>query len=238
MMLPIDQINVPIYSVAVPALSRLADSDERYRIGYLRMLEKIAILTMPPVALMIATSDWIVQIVLGPQWSEASRIFILLGITGLFQPIANTTGWLFMSQGRGDRLLRWGMISGPLTMGSIIIGMPWGAVGVAAAYTVVRVLLTDPLLYWFVGRVGPVRTIDFYRTIGPFAFASFWVILLLVAFRSWSRVSNPIVGVSICFLLTIIITALALYVLPSGRRALKDIKTSLFLLRKPERSLI
>jgi O-antigen/teichoic acid export membrane protein len=238
MMLPIDQINVPIYSVAVPALSRLADADEKYRQVYLRMLEKIAILTMPPVALMIATSDWIVQIVLGPQWSEASRIFVLLGITGLFQPIANTTGWLFMSQGRGDRLLRWGLISGPLTMASIILGMPWGAVGVAAAYAAVRVLVTDPLLYWFVGRAGPVRTIDFYRTMAPFAFASFCVVLVLLGFRNWSRISNPLIGVSICFLLTIFVTVLALYILPAGRRALKDLRTSLLLLRKPEKSLI
>jgi len=38
--------------------------------------------------------------VLGPQWSATSRIFLVLGFTGLFQPIANTTGWLFLTQGR------------------------------------------------------------------------------------------------------------------------------------------
>src|SRR5205823_9595149 len=42
MTLPIDQINGPITTVAVPALSRLADSPERYRQAYLRIIEKIA----------------------------------------------------------------------------------------------------------------------------------------------------------------------------------------------------
>ena len=144
MTLPIDQVNEPVTSVAIPALSRIKDDDQRYRHAYLRMLEKIAMFTMPAIAFMMATSDWIVQIVLGPQWSATSRIFLLLGITGLFQPIANTTGWLFLTQGRSRHMFQWGLISGPLTMGSILVGLPWGAVGVATSYAFTRVLLTDP----------------------------------------------------------------------------------------------
>src|SRR6266542_1676533 len=59
LLLPLDQIVGPIDGVAVTALSRLADTEERYRQAYLRMLEKLAMITMPAMALMIATSDWI-----------------------------------------------------------------------------------------------------------------------------------------------------------------------------------
>src|SRR6185369_8038670 len=170
--LPIDQINEPITSVAVPSLSRLTDSTESYRRAYLRMLEKIALLTMPCVVLMIVTADWIVRIVLGSQWVGAIQIFVLLGVSGIFQPVANTTGWLLISQGRTNHLLQWGLISGPIIMASIVIGLPWGAVGVAASFAFTRVLIVDPLLYWFVGRSGPVRTIDFYKTMAPFVAAS------------------------------------------------------------------
>jgi O-antigen/teichoic acid export membrane protein len=239
MMLPIDQINMPVGSVAVPALSRLTDTPDRYRLAYLRMLEKVAIVTMPAVALMIGSSDWVVRIVLGPQWSEASRIFVLLGITGLFQPIANTTGWLLLAQGRGDRMLQWGLISGPLTMGSIIVGMPWGAVGVAAAYMAVKLCITDPLLFWFVGRSGPVRTMDFYRTMAPFVFASCCVLLALFGFRQLHAVNNPAIGIAISFLITVVTTSSALLLIPAGRRALQDLKSLLFLLKgRKEESLI
>jgi O-antigen/teichoic acid export membrane protein len=239
MMLPIDQINMPVGSVAVPALSRLTDTPDRYRLAYLRMLEKVAIVTMPAVALMIGSSDWVVRIVLGPQWSEASRIFVLLGITGLFQPIANTTGWLHLAQGRGDRMLQWGLISGPLTMGSIIVGMPWGAVGVAAAYMAVKLCITDPLLFWFVGRSGPVRTMDFYRTMAPFVFASCCVLLALVGFRQLHAVNNPAIGIAISFLITVVTTSSALLLIPARRRALQDLKSLLFLLKgRKEESLI
>jgi O-antigen/teichoic acid export membrane protein len=167
LLLPIDQINEPIASVAVPALSRLSDAPERYRKAYLRILEKLAMLTMPGMALMIATSDWMVTIVLGAQWIEASRIFALLGIAGLVQPVANTTGWLFITQNRTRHMFQWGIIGSLIIVASIVGGLPWGAVGVAASYSVVFVCVVMPLLLWFVGRDGPVRTVDFYRTIAP-----------------------------------------------------------------------
>ncbi len=100
MMLPIDQINEPISSVAIPSLSRLADSEDAYRRAYLRMLEKVALLTMPAIALMIVSADWIVEIVLGPQWRQVGILLVILGIVGLIQPIYAT---IVYSLARGVR---------------------------------------------------------------------------------------------------------------------------------------
>lgn len=228
--LPIEQINEPVTSVAVPSLSRLTDSPESYRRAYLRMLEKIALLTMPCVALMIVTSDWIIQIVLGSQWVGATRIFVLLGITALFQPVANTTGWLLISQGRTDHMLQWGLISGPIIMAAIVAGLPWGAVGVAASYAFTRVCVVDPLLYWFVGRRGPVRTIDFYRTMAPFVLASLSSLLAALAFRRWSGLNSGLGTILMCSIITAVTTFLVLALMPAGRQALYDVKSSSLLL--------
>lgn len=239
MTLPIEQVNEPITSVAIPALSRIKDEAETYRQAYLRMLEKIAMCTMPAIAFMLATSDWIVQVVLGPQWSATSRIFLLLGITGLFQPIANTTGWLFLTQGRSRHMLHWGFISGPLTIASILFGLPWGAVGVAASYAITRVLLTDPLLFWFVGRTGPVRTRDFYRTIAPFTLASLLALAVSCGIRSLAEFHNPIVGLITLFITTGAVTLLCLGVLPAGRTALADIgKTVTLILKQKQQAVL
>jgi PST family polysaccharide transporter len=136
LLLPIDQINSPVTAVAVPTLSRLADEPERYRQAYVRMLEKVCLLTMPGVAFMLVTSDWCVRLLLGAQWADSARIFTLLGIAGLIQPVANTTGWLFVSQGRTHHMLRWGLMAGSATIAAIVAGLPWGAIGVAASYSV------------------------------------------------------------------------------------------------------
>jgi O-antigen/teichoic acid export membrane protein len=229
MLLPLDQINEPITSVAVPSLSRLMDSPDSYRRAYLRMLEKIAMLTMPGVVLMILTSDWIIHVLMGPQWDGAVRIFVILGISALFQPIANTTGWLLISQGRTHHLLKWGLMSGPIIVASFLIGLPWGAVGVAAAYACARVCVVDPLLYWFVGREGPVRTIDFYKTMAPFVAASLFALLAGAGFRRWSPIDSGIWTICICIFITAVTTFLILAIIPAGRAALYDAKNSTLL---------
>src|SRR4029079_2288960 len=87
--LPTDQVHEPVLAVAVPALSRLADSPERYRKAYLRIMEKVLLLVMPAVSLLIVSSDWLISIVLGAQWRDASTILVLLSISRLIQTIHN-----------------------------------------------------------------------------------------------------------------------------------------------------
>ncbi len=233
MTLPIEQINEPITSVAVPSLSRLTDAPEDYRKAYLRMLQKIALLTMPCMAVMIASSDWIIRVVLGPKWSDTTQIFLLLGITGLFQPIANTTGWLFITQGRSRQIFQWGLISGPITIVSIVAGLPWKALGVAAAYVLTQICVTYPLLFWFVGRSGPVRTMDFYRTIAPVALASLSGLGVALALRRLLEIHNPLFGMAACAVVIFATTLIVLGAMPAGRMALRDIKkTALMMLNR------
>lgn len=229
--LPTDQVHEPVMAVAVPALSRLADSPERYRKAYLRIMEKVLMLVMPAVALLIVSSDWLVSIVLGAQWKEAGPILVFMSIAGLFQPVINTAGSVLVTQGRSRHLLYWSLISAPLSILSILAGLPWGATGVAASYSLTRVFITNPLMYWFVGRSGPVRTMDFYRLLAPFTLASTAGILACLAFRHFFNVSSPVLGVAVCFSLVAAANLLVLSATPSGRAALWDIKNSLLLLR-------
>lgn len=224
LLLPINQINAPIASVALPTLSRLVDSPDRYRQAYLRIVEKLLMLTMPIMVFMIATSDWLVQLLLGSQWGETSRIFALLGIAGLIQPLANSTGWLFMSQDRAHDMFKWGFIGGTTAIVSFVAGLPWGAAGVAASYSLVWICVCMPLLFWFVGRTGPVRTIDFYRVLAPFVCTTLGTLLILLGFRKYLEVSNPLIGCAIAFGITVMTFVLILATMPAGRLALQDIK--------------
>lgn len=228
--LPTDQINEPLSSVAIPALSRLADSPERYRQAYLRIMEKIIMVTMPAVILMLATADWLVLIILGPQWGDSARIFVFMGVAGLFQPVASTGGWLLVSQGRVRDMLRWALINAPISVLSIVAGLPWGVVGVAASFSLGRILIAHPLLYWFVGRSGPVRMGDFYRLLAPFTGASVCSLLACIVFRRFVEVPNPFVGFVACGIIVAITTPLFLALMPAGRKALVDIKNSMLLL--------
>jgi PST family polysaccharide transporter len=232
LLLPIDQINQPVASVAVPALSRLTDSPERYRQAYSRILEKVTMLTMPGVAFMIGTCDWIVRIALGPNWSGAARIFALLGISGLIQPACNTIGWLFISQGRTRQMFQWGMIGSGIIIVAIIVGLPWGAVGVATSYSLAIILVTAPLLFWFIGREGHVRTRDIYSAILPASLAAASVLGSLFVFRRTVVIVRPLSAVAIGFVLSSLVTLVALFAFRRGRNALLDFMRTITLLFK------
>jgi len=233
LLMPMQQINAPLVAVAVPALSRLADSPERYRAAFLKILEKIAMITMPGVVFMIATSDWLVLFLLGPQWRAAGRIFMLLGVTAIIQPVTRTALWLFTTQGRARELFKWGVIGGAISIISIVAGLPWGATGVAASYAVTDLCLATPLLFWYVGRRGPVRAVDFYRTIAPAACASIFALAVLVGCRQWLETfSHLATRLSIAFVITIAASVLVLAALPAGRLAMRNFSDTLLLLVK------
>jgi PST family polysaccharide transporter len=229
LLLPIDQINSPIAAVAIPALSRIVDAEERYRQMYLRILANLAIVTMAGTAFMIVTADWLIRIVLGPQWAEASRIFVPLGIIGLLQPVANTTGWLLITQGRTHHMFQIGLVGGGLTIVSFLVGLPWGAVGVAVSYAVTSTCLI-PVLLWWVTRTGPVRASDIYSTMLPALVASLCGLVLVAIFRALTGPTSPLAGLTIAFFMFSLTVLTVLVVTPSTRRALRDFKPLLLLL--------
>jgi PST family polysaccharide transporter len=203
------------------------DSPDQYKRIYLHMIEKVCLLSMPLIIFTICSADWIILFFLGPQWSEASRIFIWLGIIAIVQPISNTTGWLFVTQNRTKEQLKWGLIGGALTTLSFLIGLPWGATGVAAAYAISGLLIRTPLLFWFVGKAGPVRTKDIYYTLSPFFLTSLGTIAVLIFIRTHLSFSEAWVNIIIMLIFTIATTFLLLLVFPSGRSSMYHLKTSL-----------
>ena len=145
LLLPIGQLTAPFSSVAVPALSRLQDEPEQFKNYYLKTIKIIAYISMPMIVSMAILSYEIVYIVLGEQWIEASKLFQILAIAAFWQPIASTVGWVYVSLNNVKRMMYWGFI-GTFVMGlGIILGLPWGASGVAIGYSISMWLLIVPL---------------------------------------------------------------------------------------------
>jgi len=222
LMLPIRQINAPIAAVAIPALSRLQNEPERYQNYYLKAISIIALITMPGVMFMIVMSKELIAVVLGSQWEGAIPIFKVFAIGAIMQPISNTTGWLFVSQGRSRDMFRWSLIGSTITVVAIIVGLPWGSLGVATSYTIFG-YLGMPLLFWFVGRRGPVQAMDIYRVVALPLCVAFCILVTLLIFGKLTAMHNPFWEVICGFVLTLATVLIILYVLPSGQRLLKEV---------------
>lgn len=237
LLMPMGQINAPLMSVAVPALSRLSDSPARYRAAFLKIVEKIAMITMPGVVFMIATSDWLVLFLLGPKWHDTGRIFMLLGVAALVQPVTRATLWLFTTQGRARELFHWGIISAFIAVISIVAGLHWGALGVAAAYAASDLCVTTPLLFWFAGRRGPVKTADFYITTAPAFCAALCSLATLLICRPWLSGWPTLLGrLAVSFVITALVSLAVFAVLPAGRLAMQSFKEMTLMLFKRQRA--
>jgi PST family polysaccharide transporter len=168
MMFPLSNINLPLSRVIVPILSKLANEPDRYRRTFLSTLRVVSLLAIPGVAAATIASDEVVPLLLGERWRGAAPIFFWLGLSGVLQPITNTTGWLFLSRGRGREMVRWGAFISGITIVSVVVGLKWGGEGVAIAYFASDLLLRTPSSFWLSARTTPVRARDFVLVLVPF----------------------------------------------------------------------
>ena len=221
LLLPLQQINNPIGRVMVPILSRLVDEPERYRQAYSRTAQQILLITVPGVLFLIFTADTLIPALMGHEWAGAAPIFTWLGLAALPQPFSNTLGWLFVSQQRTGQFARWGLFNAVTSIAAFILGLPWGAIGVAAAYALSDVCLRLPALWWYAGREGPVRTKQIWALAAPFAAAGAVAAIPLAALRLTST-GWPLLDLAIAAAVSYLGVASALLASSTGRGILKE----------------
>ncbi|MCJ8510593.1 lipopolysaccharide biosynthesis protein [Rhizobium lemnae] len=216
---PLTQVMAPLYKVMIPVLSRLNSQPDRYRDVYIRTLAAALILILPGIAFATATSDVLIAAVLGPRWDYAAQIFSVLGIAGLLQAMNNPAGWLFITQGRTKEFFRWGLVSSLLVVAAFFVGLRYGGIGVAVAYVVAEYIKT-PLLWMYVGRRGPVRTLDIASAVGPLQLAAH----LSLAATWLVHFCLPSVAALLFSLVTCVVTFFAIVIaFPRTRRLTADI---------------
>ncbi|MEI9988013.1 MAG: lipopolysaccharide biosynthesis protein [Aliidongia sp.] len=215
LLFPLQQVNGPLQRVTIPALARLAGDPDRYRNAYLRTVGQALLASLPGVAFMTAMAGDLIPLLLGERWREVAPIFAALGFAGLLQPLNNTAGWLFMSQGRAQEYMNWGIVTAITAVIAFVCGLPFGPFGVAAAYAASEYVRT-PLLWWYVGRRGPVGWRDIVRIATPHVAGAAFSFAALAWIENWLPLPVPAklaVGVLASYAISLVIVAL----FPSGR---------------------
>lgn len=220
LLFPLSQLANPLSKVMVPALSRLANEPDRYRSAYLRVLPLMLIVALPGVGAAIATADVLIPFVLGEQWRESAVIFMALGFAGLLQPVNNPAGWLFISQGRSGDFMRWGIVTAVTSALAFVIGLPYGALGVAVVYSLSEYVRT-PLLWIYVGRKGPLGLKDVLCAAGPFVLGSHCALLVLWFSRPVLP-NQPILAIAAVAALSYAVTIVIAMLFPFGRQTLRE----------------
>ncbi|NCF38605.1 MAG: oligosaccharide flippase family protein, partial [Planctomycetia bacterium] len=119
---PATQLNTPLTSVAIPALSRLQSDPERFRAFYRRGLEAVIFLLCPFMLVAMAGADHLIPLFLGPQWKASIPLFLALTPAGLVACTGVATSWVYIPLGRTDRQFRWRILSSIVTIVAVLIG--------------------------------------------------------------------------------------------------------------------
>ena len=163
-MMPISQIRAPMVNVAMPALSALKEQPEQYIKYYQRFLDILASLTIPLTLYCVIEADFLIRLLLGPQWLGCVPVFRILAIAGVIQPIATTRGLVLLSFGFSDRYLYWGLANAILMVTAIVAGIPFGIKGVAAALAVANYMVLIPSLFYCFHKT-PITVSLFIKTL-------------------------------------------------------------------------
>ena len=164
MIRPVMQFMSPMESVFLPTLARVQAQPDRYRRIFLQTFEVLALASFLLTGLLLPLSKPLILTVLGPQWEDAAFIFACFTLAALYYPFGSIATWLLTSQGRGRDFLLSASISSLLAVISFLIGLPFGAVGIAFSYSAVCLLINMPIGNYIAGRSGPVSTGTMWRS--------------------------------------------------------------------------
>ncbi len=136
MLAPMSNITAVIAQVTFPAFARIQDDISRFRSAYMRQLMLIGLITFPLMAGMGVLADPLIRAVLKDKWAGAIPIFQILAPVGLVQSIWTMIGTICNARGRTDLMFRMGLGTSVVLVIAFLIGVRYGAVGVAAAYAI------------------------------------------------------------------------------------------------------
>lgn len=229
LLLPIQQLSAPLGSVIIAALARLQDEPVRYRRYYVSGIRLLTAVGMPGVVFTFVAVESVVMLVLGPGWEPANDMFRALAPAAFLGTFNSAGGWVYLSFGHVHRQLRWSVVSSVVTTAAFFVGLPYGALGVALAFSVTQLLLRGPgLAYAY--RDTPIRLHDLGEAIWRPTTASLTAGLLV------HLVPLPELGAALTVLATFALMTISYIgvwlVLPGGRRAARELIDLLLLVRR------
>jgi len=146
MLYPLDNISRVLIRVMFPAFSKVKRDNVRFKIGYLKAITFIAMITFPVMMGLLAVSETFVAVFLGDKWLGMTSLLMILAPIGMIQSIVTTVGSIYTTKGTTGLMFKIGGINAVVTVASFAIGLPYGVQGVAIAYAIANAIMLYPNL--------------------------------------------------------------------------------------------
>jgi O-antigen/teichoic acid export membrane protein len=181
MLQPLARIAGPVQKVLWPAMSEMQDEPERMAAAWVRVVRLLGMITVPALFGMIVVAHEFVHVVLGPKWAQAATLIQILAWVGVLQALQSINTDILQARGKASKVLRFTVIFAGAHVVGFVIGLQWGVVGVAAAYSITSTLV-EPIYTWMTAReigISPWRVVAGLR--GVFEATAVMVVVLVGA---------------------------------------------------------
>jgi len=178
---PMSQVRGPLSTVAIPVLSRVQSDDERFQRYVAQGQMVIGYSVVAGLAVVAGSTGPLVDLLLGPQWVDATDILRLLAVAAGLQMLSFVGYWVYVSKGLVGHLLHYSFLSTGIRVAFVVTGSFFGVMGVAWAMAL-SPLIAWPLSFWWLSRranipvralwLGGLRVVVFAGTVGLAAAAT------------------------------------------------------------------
>ena len=136
MFLPSTLSTGALSGLMVSVLSKYQDDNEKFQLIYSKMLRAIFLITLPVTGYFLIFPEDPINLLYGSNWTGSILLLQLLGIATITQPLYNTMGWTYTAVGKSKEMFKWGIFSSIILSLNFIIGIQWGAEGIAISYSI------------------------------------------------------------------------------------------------------
>jgi PST family polysaccharide transporter len=190
-----NQLVGSIAVVVLAALSRVKKDSALFRSYLIDAMAAMTFVGMGLAACLTLAGKDLILVLLGAKWAPAGHIFTFFGPGIGVMILYATHGWIHLSVGRPDRWFRWAIVEFVVMCLLFMVGLHWGPVGVATAWSVSFWLLTIPAI-WYAGepiglKVGSVLS-AIWRYFAASMIATGGTVLALHVLPPFERIAGTV----------------------------------------------
>lgn len=150
----------PLLNVAVPTLIQAKKRGEDTKHQLLRIQSIVATWVTLVLVVVSSMAPTLFRVVLGPQWEPAASIFQILAVGGVALGLSQVSYWAFLIEGKSRELLKYNLISKPMTTVFIVAGAFISVEATAAALSF-ALALSWMLNVWWLQRTAGIHARPF-----------------------------------------------------------------------------
>ncbi len=207
LMTPLNQVRIPLTTVALPVLSRIGSDIRRFGDYIVQGQLVLGYTLVAGLGIAVGGAEPITEIFLGHKWISVAPLLALLAAAGIFQTLAFVGYWVYVSQALTSQLLRYTLLSSAIKVVCILGGSYWGVVGVAAGYALAPAL-SWPISFWWLSRHAELPLRRLYAGAGRIlalvtiaASAAGAVAFWLRGGGAWLQLGGVIIAVVVAYVL-------------------------------------